>query len=183
MDACVTKAPKKLSVSEKIDRVVTNRVLGIPIFIVVMVFVYWLAISTVGTGGTDWVNDNLFGDGFFINSASEEAYTAEQEVYDAHYYGDQIEGYLAAAEADGIATEGVADAVSTLSADPEDAEAQATLMHLLLMQLRPVLLPGMFLFMMEMATSLIPTMRLLPRLMLKAILFLLMVRSCRFLIL
>lgn len=84
MDACVTKAPKKLSVSEKIDRVVTNRVLGIPIFIVVMVFVYWLAISTVGTGGTDWVNDNLFGDGFFINSASEEAYTAEQEAYDAH---------------------------------------------------------------------------------------------------
>lgn len=126
MDACVTKAPKKLSVSEKIDRVVTNRVLGIPIFIVVMVFVYWLAISTVGTGGTDWVNDNLFGDGFFINSASEEAYTAEQEAYDAHYYGDQIDGYLAAAEADGIATEGVADAVSTLSADPEDAEAQAT---------------------------------------------------------
>lgn len=61
MDACVRKAPKGLTVSQRIDKVVTNRVLGLPIFVVVMGFVYWLSISTVGTMATDWVNDVLFG--------------------------------------------------------------------------------------------------------------------------
>ena len=64
MDECVKKAPSKMSVSEKIDRVVTNRILGLPIFLLVMYVVYYLAISTFGTAGTDWVNDNLFGEGF-----------------------------------------------------------------------------------------------------------------------
>ena len=64
MDECVKKAPSKMSVSEKIDRVVTNRILGLPIFLLVMYAVYYLAISTFGTAGTDWVNDNLFGEGF-----------------------------------------------------------------------------------------------------------------------
>ncbi len=64
MDECMKKAPSKMSVSEKIDRVVTNRILGLPIFLLVMYAVYYLAISTFGTAGTDWVNDNLFGEGF-----------------------------------------------------------------------------------------------------------------------
>ncbi len=64
MDECVKKAPSKMSISEKIDRVVTNRILGLPIFLLVMYVVYYLAISTFGTAGTDWVNDNLFGEGF-----------------------------------------------------------------------------------------------------------------------
>ena len=64
MDECMKKAPSKMSVSEKIDRVVTNRILGLPIFLLVMYVVYYLAISTFGTAGTDWVNDNLFGEGF-----------------------------------------------------------------------------------------------------------------------
>ena len=66
MDECVKKAPSRMSVSEKIDRVVTNRILGLPIFIVIMWAVYSLATSAnaFGTAGTDWVNDNLFGEGF-----------------------------------------------------------------------------------------------------------------------
>ena len=66
MDACVKKAPARMSTSEKIDRIVTNRVLGLPIFLVIMFGVYFLATSSgaFGTAGTDWVNDNLFGEGF-----------------------------------------------------------------------------------------------------------------------
>ena len=56
------KSGKKETVSDKIDRVVTNRILGIPIFLAVMWFVYWVAVSTVGSMGTDWANDVLFGE-------------------------------------------------------------------------------------------------------------------------
>ncbi len=62
MDACVKKAPKALTMSEKIDKVVTNRILGLPIFILVMFLVYYISVSTVGDWGTSWVNDVLFGD-------------------------------------------------------------------------------------------------------------------------
>lgn len=58
----LTKSGKTETVSDKIDRVVTSRILGIPIFLVVMWFVYWVSISTVGTMGTDWANDTLFGE-------------------------------------------------------------------------------------------------------------------------
>ena len=54
MAACVKKAPKKLSLSERIDKVVTNRVLGLPIFVAVMFVVYYIAVSTVGDWGTVW---------------------------------------------------------------------------------------------------------------------------------
>ena len=64
IDECLKKAPSKMSTSEKIDRIVTNRWLGLPIFALIMFLVYYIAISTIGTAGTDWVNDNLFGDGF-----------------------------------------------------------------------------------------------------------------------
>ena len=126
MAACVKKAPKKLTVSEKIDKIVTNRVLGLPIFAAVMVLVYYLAISTVGTAATDWTNDNLFGDGFFVNGASQEQYEADQEDYDSNYYGDQIDGFLAAADEAGLDTADASEAVATLAEDPEDADAQAT---------------------------------------------------------
>ncbi len=58
----LTKSDKKMTVSDKIDRIVTNRILGIPIFLLVMWFVYWVSVSTVGTMGTDWANDVLFGE-------------------------------------------------------------------------------------------------------------------------
>lgn len=64
VDGCLKKAPAQMSVSEKIDRIVTNRWLGLPIFALIMFGVYYLAISTFGTAMTDWVNDNLFGEGW-----------------------------------------------------------------------------------------------------------------------
>ena len=57
----LTKPRKKMTVSDKIDSIVTNRVLGIPIFLVVMWFVYWVAVSTVGGMATDWANDSFVG--------------------------------------------------------------------------------------------------------------------------
>ena len=68
MDECVKKAPARMSTSEKIDRIVTNRILGLPIFIAIMFGVYFIATSSgaIGTAGTDWVNDNLFGEGFTL---------------------------------------------------------------------------------------------------------------------
>lgn len=64
VDDCLKKAPARMSTSEKIDRIVTNRWLGLPMFAAIMFGVYYLAISTFGTAMTDWVNDNLFGEGW-----------------------------------------------------------------------------------------------------------------------
>ena len=55
----VKKAPAKLSTSDKIDRIVTNRILGLPIFAAVMYFVYYISVTTLGTMGTDWANDSF----------------------------------------------------------------------------------------------------------------------------
>ncbi len=63
-DKCVNRKPQGLTTTQKIDRVVTNRVAGIPIFIVVMFFVYWLAVSVGGGVVTDWANDGISGDGW-----------------------------------------------------------------------------------------------------------------------
>ena len=56
----------KLSTSDKIDKVVTNRWLGLPIFAVVMFLVYYIAMVTVGSFATDWANDGVFGDGWHL---------------------------------------------------------------------------------------------------------------------
>ena len=86
----------KLSVSDKIDRVVTNRWLGLPIFAAVMFLVYYIAMVTVGSSATDWANEGLFGDGwhlFGIGSGEyEEAsdnYTAASEALQA--FGVEID--------------------------------------------------------------------------------------------
>lgn len=63
-----------LTVSDKIDKVVTNRFLALPIFAAVMFIVYYISVTTVGTWVTDWTNDNLFGDGFFFLNHGAEAY-------------------------------------------------------------------------------------------------------------
>ena len=56
----------KLSTSDKIDRIVTNRWLGLPIFAIIMFAVYWIAMVGVGAPATDWANDGVFGDGFHL---------------------------------------------------------------------------------------------------------------------
>ena len=60
------KSAGQLSTSDKIDKVVTNRYLGLPIFAVVMFAVYWIAMVGVGAPATDWANDGVFGDGWHL---------------------------------------------------------------------------------------------------------------------
>lgn len=71
VDQTVKKSAKGISTSQKIDRVVTNRWLGLPIFIIVMTFVYFVSVSTVGTLFTDWANDGLFGDGWLYTGTEQ----------------------------------------------------------------------------------------------------------------
>ncbi len=61
-EGCVQRAEAAMTTTQKIDKVVTNRFLGIPIFIAIMTLVYYISVSTVGTIATDWMNDVLFGD-------------------------------------------------------------------------------------------------------------------------
>ncbi|HCT16811.1 MAG TPA: ferrous iron transport protein B, partial [Ruminococcaceae bacterium] len=73
----------KLSASDKIDRVVTNRWLGLPIFAVIMFLVYYISMRTVGSAATDWANDGLFGDGWHLLGIGSKAYSAEADDYTA----------------------------------------------------------------------------------------------------
>lgn len=67
IDQCVTKRQKqKLTTSDKIDHIVTNRWLALPIFAVVMILVYSVSVTTVGTWATDWANDGVFGEGWHL---------------------------------------------------------------------------------------------------------------------
>ncbi len=77
------KAEKALSISDKIDRVVTNRFLALPIFAVVMFLVYYIAVSTVGTVATDWANDGVFGDGWHLFGIGTSAYEEAMNEYAA----------------------------------------------------------------------------------------------------
>lgn len=69
----------QMTTSDKIDRVVTNRILALPIFAVVMFIVYFVSVSTVGTWATDWANDGVFGDGWHLTGGS--AYEEAVENY------------------------------------------------------------------------------------------------------
>ena len=75
------KSAGQLSVSDKIDRVVTNRWLGLPIFALVMFLVYYLAMVTVGAAATDWANDGLFGDGWHLFGIGSAQYEGVAEEY------------------------------------------------------------------------------------------------------
>jgi len=106
--------------SDKIDKIVTNRWLGLPIFAIVMFLVYWIAMVAVGTPATDWANDGLFGDGYHLfGIGSGKTADAEDE------YGDTdaiIDGLLAKAEEDGIDIE-AAEAALDQEAEEYDATA------------------------------------------------------------
>ena len=94
------KARTSLSVSDKIDRIVTNRWLALPIFAVVMWLVYFVSVTTVGTWATDWTNDGLFGDGYYLfgngRAAYDEALTdfAKENIWS----DDLVEAVKTAAE-------------------------------------------------------------------------------------
>ncbi len=100
IDECLTKAPAKMSTSEKIDRVVTNRILGLPIFVVIMFCVYYITVSTLGGTVTDFTNDQLFGtDGWYVLGQGRDAYDAAVEAagdaadsVDPAQYGPYVPG-------------------------------------------------------------------------------------------
>ena len=104
------KSTEKLSTSDKIDKVVTNRWLGLPIFAVVMFLVYWVAMVGVGAPATDWANDGLFGDGWHFLGIGSAA------------YGEASDDYTAATEA--------ADAFIGLDMEDESFDADAALEEL-----------------------------------------------------
>ena len=94
------KGAGQLSISDKIDRVVTNRILALPIFAVIMFCVYYLSVSTVGTWATDWANDGLFGDGFHLFGIGGSSYS---EAADEFSYSDTlVTAFEEAAEAEGL---------------------------------------------------------------------------------
>ena len=81
----------QLSASDKIDKIVTNRWLGLPIFAVVMFLVYWVAMVGVGAPATDWANDGLFGDGWHLFGIGTAEYTEVADNYTAAM--DAVSGY------------------------------------------------------------------------------------------
>ncbi len=85
-----------MTISDKIDRVVTNRWLGLPIFAVVMFLVYYIAMGSspisIGTAGTDWANDGLFGDGFHLFTIGTKPYEEVSERYTDAY--NAIDAFL-----------------------------------------------------------------------------------------
>ena len=128
-----------MSTSDKIDKVVTNRWLGLPIFAAVMFAVYWIAMVAVGTPATDWANDGLFGDGYFLFGNGRAAYDEAAEEYGdtnaiveafAEKYGVEIDeedpeasmtGLLAAVPADG-AVDYIVQDEETLETETQSAE-------------------------------------------------------------
>ena len=129
------KVKGELSASDKIDRVVTNRWLGLPIFALVMFLVYWIAMVAVGAPATDWANDGVFGDGWHLLGI-DGGYNEVADTYgEASLIVDGYEAYIeehGALAADGTFTYDVEDeetlAVTTETATLADYEAaKATL--------------------------------------------------------
>lgn len=114
---CVTKksSKEKLTTSDKIDRVVTNRWLALPIFALVMWLVYYVSVTTVGTIATDWANDGVFGDGWHLFGVG----TGEYEELAQEYGGaaEVVNAFVADAGADDVA--------AALDAESEEFDAEA----------------------------------------------------------
>ena len=127
------KSVGKLSTSDKIDKIVTNRWLGLPIFAVIMFLVYYIAMQTIGAAATDFTNDNIFGDGFHLFGMGSAAYEEAAEQYGdsdsiidafvSEYGTDEIADALDA-ESEEYTEEGAKAALEELvSLTPDDAAA------------------------------------------------------------
>ena len=111
---CYTKkSGKKMSVSDRIDRIVTNRWAALPIFAAVMFVVYYMSITTVGTIFTDWVNDGVFGDGWHLLGIGGSAYDeACEEFAETTLFTDELlQTVQAAVDADAVGAEDVMAAI------------------------------------------------------------------------
>ncbi|ARP50474.1 MULTISPECIES: ferrous iron transport protein B [Caproicibacterium] len=113
----------KLSTSDKIDRVVTNRWLGLPIFAAVMFLVYYISMVSVGTAATDWMNDGVFGDGWHLFGIGSSTYS---EAADTYGDSDQIiKGFVAK-----YGDKNISAAIDTKSENYDEAVAKSALEQL-----------------------------------------------------
>lgn len=113
------KSEGALSVSDKIDKVVTNRILALPIFAVVMFLVYYISVTTVGTLVTDWANDGVFGDGWHLFGIGTSAYEAAMDEHAKNYlFTDELHHTVEKA-----VTAGVVGAEKILEAIDDDSYA------------------------------------------------------------
>mgnify|MGYP004625718939 CR=1 FL=1 len=123
----------KLSTSDKIDKVVTNRWLGLPIFALVMFLVYWVAMVAVGAPATDWANDGLFGDGWHLLGIGSSAYNEAADEYTAAsqaaqaFAGVEFDTEAEDFDADALLAElrGYTKTSDTATVDVEDEETLA----------------------------------------------------------
>ena len=117
---CLKKKKVGMTTSDKIDKIVTNRFLGLPIFAVIMFLVYYISMVTVGSAATDWANDGLFGDGWHLLGIGSSSYSdAADEYGDTNAIIDGYVAYLGEQGADTEALEGYID----VEADTYDGEA------------------------------------------------------------
>lgn len=117
---CLKKKKVGMTTSDKIDKIVTNRFLGLPIFAVIMFLVYYISMVTVGSAATDWANDGLFGDGWHLLGIGTSSYNdAADEYGDTNAIIDGYVAYLGEQGADTEALEGYID----VEADTYDGEA------------------------------------------------------------
>ena len=97
------KKAGELSTSDKIDQIVTNRWLALPIFAAVMWLVYYISVTTIGTFVTDWTNDGLFGDGYYLFGNGRAEYTeAMNEYYTENVWTDEVKANVDKAVEAGI---------------------------------------------------------------------------------
>ena len=119
------KSTGTLSTSDKIDKIVTNRWLGLPIFAVVMFLVYYISMVTVGSYATDWANDGLFGDGWHLFGIGTPAYEEKAEEFGGA--AEVVNGYIEYAGENGVDTDAVTEALDTESDDFDADAAKAAL--------------------------------------------------------
>lgn len=101
---CIQKASReKLTLSDKIDKIVTNRILALPIFAVVMIIVYYISVTSVGTLVTDWTNDGLFGDGWYLCGIGRSDYDdAVSKFAEENIFSDELQTEVEAANDAGV---------------------------------------------------------------------------------
>jgi ferrous iron transport protein B len=123
---CVKKIEgEKLSISDKIDKIVTNRILALPIFALVMFLVYYISMSTVGAWCTDWANDNLFGDGFHLLGIGSSDYEEKAEEFGGA--SEVVNGFIAYADEQGLDISQIETGLDTEDEEFSEAGAAAAL--------------------------------------------------------
>jgi ferrous iron transport protein B len=126
IDHCYTRqSVTKLSTSDKIDRIVTNRWLALPIFAIIMFLVYYVSVTTVGSWATDWANDGVFGDGWHLFAIGSGAYNDAADEYGGA--ANVVQGFIDDAAENGIDTETLEAALDLESEDFDEAVAAQAL--------------------------------------------------------